>query len=76
MAKKPTHIIKVMDRADKKNVGRVGVAWLNQDGTISITLNVGVTLSWNDGLMITAFKNDYEDWKANKTDNLDLKGIE
>jgi hypothetical protein len=54
---KPTHIIKAMVRADEKKTGRVGAAWLNADGSISIHLDVGVTLSWNDGLMITAFEN-------------------
>lgn len=57
---KPTHTIKVMDRATKKKGGRVGSAWLNKDGSISISLDTGITLSWNDGLMITAFENNWD----------------
>jgi hypothetical protein len=55
---RPTHTIKVMDRATKQKGGRVGAAWLNKDGSISIQLDVGISLSWNDGLMITAFENN------------------
>lgn len=58
---KPTHVIKVMDRTTKKKGGRVGAAWLNKDGSISIHLDTGITLSWNDGLMITAFENNRND---------------
>jgi hypothetical protein len=59
---RPTHVIKVMDRSTGRKGGRVGAAWVNPDGSISIHLDTGVTLSWNDGLMITAFENDrYEE---------------
>jgi len=52
--KRPTHTIKVKEKEGSAQ-GEVGRAWLNDDGSLSIQLNPGVVLSWNDGLLITAF---------------------
>jgi hypothetical protein len=49
-----------MDRETKSKKSTVGAAWLNDDGSISITLNAGVSLRWDDGLMITAFDANYQ----------------
>jgi hypothetical protein len=40
---------------DGRMGNKVGAAWKNDDGSISISLNVGVTLSWNDELFIGLF---------------------
>jgi hypothetical protein len=54
--RKPDLILKVRLRDGSEGTSAVvGVAWLNPEGHVSITLNPGVTLSWNDGLQITAF---------------------
>lgn len=59
--KRPTHTLKVAepvpDGADAK-AGRwtsAGVAWANNDGSLSIHLNPGIVLSWKDRLTIIAF---------------------
>jgi len=54
---KPTHRIKIKDKATKAS-GIVGSAWLNKNGSMSIHLNAGVTLSWTDNVVITAFPVD------------------
>jgi hypothetical protein len=41
---------------------KVGAGWKNDDGSISIKLNVGTTLSWNDDLFLGLFPTDGE-WR-------------
>ena len=53
MTRKPDFRIRAISK--QKRFSTVGAAWLNEDGTISIQLDVGTTLAWNDGLKITAF---------------------
>jgi hypothetical protein len=40
---------------DGRPGNKVGAGWINDDGSISIALNVGTTLSWNDELFIGLF---------------------
>jgi hypothetical protein len=40
---------------DGRPGNKVGAGWINDDGSISIALNVGVTLSWNDDLFLGLF---------------------
>jgi hypothetical protein len=57
---KPTHVL--MGRlGNAKHGNRLGVCWLNRDGSLAVRLNVGVTLSWNDGLLLRAFPQDGAD---------------
>lgn len=65
--RRPDFVVKVKVRFGAGGPGTpdgatntVGVAWLNSDGSVSISLRPGVTLSWDDGLQITAFPNDRE----------------
>ena len=44
---------------------KVGAGWKNDDGSISIKLNVGTTLSWNDDLFLGLFPTDGE-WRPAK----------
>lgn len=54
--RRPTHVIKVMDRdRPEKGGNAVGVGWANEDRSLTIHLNIGVVLSWKDNLAITAF---------------------
>ena len=58
MSKRPTHRIKALKPQTSETAkvyNEVGAGWVNDDGSFSISLNVGVTLSWNDGLTVTAF---------------------
>lgn len=50
----PTHVLKVKERNGSAR-GEVGVAWLNKNGSLHISLNPGVTIAWNDSLHITLF---------------------
>lgn len=52
-----THNLKVKVKSGPRegDQSTVGGAWLNADGSMSIRLDVGVTLRWDDELMITAF---------------------
>lgn len=44
---KPTHRLKLL-HAPSQRTSEVGVGWLNEDGSISVVLQVGVTLDWRD----------------------------
>jgi hypothetical protein len=53
---RPTHRIKVKRTdGDSKDSAIIGAAWLNDSGSITIKLHMGVSIAWNDGLTITAF---------------------
>lgn len=62
---RPTHFIKAKLREELANkdalTNIVGVAWYDPiTKIISIELKVGVSLSWDDGLKLTAFPADEE----------------
>lgn len=66
---KPDYILFAKERStdlDSKPKSRIGAAWINSTGKgINITLNVGVSLSWNDNIYITLWPNEpYEDSKV------------
>lgn len=68
MAKKeigrtPEWIVSVLDKqTDKK--GRVGVAWDNEDGSISIKFNICTVIDTRtQDLLITLFPNDRKKWE-------------
>jgi hypothetical protein len=65
MSRKPDYRIKVKRRSDEKGKGptnSVGAAWVNEPGgSISIVLDLGVVLSWNDDLLITLFPIDRQE---------------
>ena len=59
---RPTHRIKALDQrmksSNKSKAARsseIGVGWANTDGSMTIRLNVGVSLRWDDEIVITAF---------------------
>jgi len=56
--RRPDLRLKVRSRTNLDEQAVVGAAWTNPDGSVSIRLNPGVTLSWNDGLQITAFPSE------------------
>jgi hypothetical protein len=52
--RKPTHVLKVKERnGPAKNT--IGVGWLNDDGSMSVSLHPCVVLSWHDEVLITLF---------------------
>ena len=60
MSKSPTHVLKVKQR-DGKASGRVGVGWLNEDGSMTLSLDPCVVLSWKDDVMINAFPVEFRE---------------
>lgn len=62
--KSPTHLLKAKDKAGE--TAFVGRCWLNDDGSMSIKLNVGCQLSWRDDLQLTAFPKDANDGDRRK----------
>lgn len=54
MASRPTHVLSVKER-EGKGTCRVGVGWLNPDGSVSIQLNPCVVLSARDDVFISLF---------------------
>ena len=57
--KKPTHVLKVKEREGNGKT-RIGVGWLNDDGSMSISLHSCVILTWKDNVMINLFPVDGE----------------
>lgn len=54
--KKPDYIVKAMiGQGDKDMKGKVGAAWVNEDGSISIDLEPFVVLTAHADLHITLF---------------------
>ena len=45
----------------------VGVGWLGDSGYITVKLNLGVTLSWNDELKLTLAPMAEKEWLTIKT---------
>lgn len=52
--KKPTHRLKVLLKGSKRTT-TVGAAWQRDDGSLSITLDPCVVLSWTDPVTISLF---------------------
>ena len=44
-ARSPDYVLKVKLK-DASGQGRVGVAWKNEDGSLSVQLDVGTVLDW------------------------------
>jgi hypothetical protein len=57
--KKPTHVLKVKEREGNGKT-TIGVGWLNDDGSMSISLHPCVILTWKDNVMINLFPVDGE----------------
>jgi hypothetical protein len=63
---RPTHELKLLD-VDSGDTSLVGVAWAKENGTISVKLNPGVVLSYDNlkGKYLTLFKTrTKEEWDA------------
>lgn len=55
--RKPDYNVHAMDKRTNQKA-RVGAAWVNDNGTISIVLNNFVVLQGNIDLVVTLFVND------------------
>lgn len=52
---KPTHILKLTSKENEINNNRAGVAWQNKEGWISIVLDPGIVIKWDDKLYINLY---------------------
>jgi hypothetical protein len=57
VGRKPDYILSVKIKNSTAPGHRCGVAWLNDDGSISMQLRPCTTLKWNDGCHISLFPN-------------------
>jgi hypothetical protein len=57
MSRKPDYWVKAMDKATNAKA-KVGAAWKNPDGSVSIDLNAFVVLTASPDLVITCFPVD------------------
>lgn len=55
--RQPDYVLKVFDKTNQAR-GVVGAGWSDTNGRISIKLNPGVALSYNNDLVISLFIND------------------
>ena len=54
MSRKPDYVVKALNKhTDEKN--KVGAAWLNKDGSVSVVLDPFITLTASKSLVITIF---------------------
>lgn len=53
--RKPDLELSVKLKGGSSTCRNAGRAWMNADGSISIQLNPGIHLSWNDGCHISLF---------------------
>lgn len=62
MNRNPDYYLKVLDRHNE-NRGKVGAAWLNEDDSINIKLDLAVVLDYRDSdrFNIVLFPNEYKD---------------
>ena len=51
---KPTHLLKVKEREGEGKT-TIGVGWMRTDGSMSVSLNPCVVLSWQDNVIINLF---------------------
>lgn len=52
----PDYIVKALDKSNDQRKGRIGAAWLNEDGSISISLDPFVVI--DASLTINLFPKD------------------
>lgn len=60
MAKQPDYVIKALDKVTNEK-GKIGAAWKNDDGRITIIFDAFVKVSVGKDFVITAFPEKAED---------------
>lgn len=56
MSRKPDYIIKALNKITEER-DKIGAAWVNKDGSITIVFNPFVSVPVGIGFLITAFPN-------------------
>lgn len=57
-SRKPDFILKALNKYTDQRTGKIGAAWNNKDGSISLVLDLGVQIHQEDGIVIMLFPND------------------
>lgn len=58
MSRTPDYHLKALNTRTGERTGKVGAAWENDDGSVSIKLDMFVTLAYDPDLLVTLFVND------------------
>jgi hypothetical protein len=58
MSRTPDYILKVMDKVTDAKSGKLGVAWVNEDGSLTIQVDPGVAISYTSTQVVKLFPND------------------
>lgn len=58
MSRTPDYHLKALNTRTGERTGKVGAAWKNDDGSVSIKLDMFVTLMYDPDLLVTLFVND------------------
>ena len=60
--RRPDYVVQATSRADKKQAAKVGAAWRTTSSAgvkgLSLRLNPGVRISWDDELWLTLWPNE------------------
>lgn len=65
MSRSPDYILKAMDKVTDAKSGKLGCAWVNDDGSLTVVFDPGTSISYNPNLVIKLFPNDLEGVKQN-----------
>ena len=55
--RKPDFVLKLWHE-QTSSYTKAGVAWIEEDGSLSLTISPGVSVQWDDGLSKKLFKAD------------------
>lgn len=58
MNRSPDYYLKALNKKTDQRTGKIGAAWRNEDGSISVVLDMCVQLSENPDQVLTLFPNN------------------
>jgi hypothetical protein len=60
-SRRPDFILKAMNKTTDQRTGKIGAAWINQDGSIALVLDPAVQIHSDPELVIMLFPNDRDE---------------
>lgn len=66
-SRRPDFILKALNKATDQRTGKIGAAWINQDGSIALVLDPAVQIHSDPELVIMLFPNDRDDLEVPTT---------
>lgn len=60
IARQPDYILKALNKETDEKSGRIGVAWMNTNGSLTLSIDMMVTLASNPNVVLTLFPNNYK----------------